>query len=56
VSGSKRHGPGRVPAGTYTIEADFGDGNTVGAGSLRLVAGQDVTLHCDGAFYQCRVR
>ncbi len=55
VDGSKRRDPGRVPAGSYSIEADFGDG-WVGAGTLRLVEGQEVTLHCDGAFFQCRVR
>jgi len=56
VLGGKRHQPGRLPEGTYAIQADFGDGRSVGAGSLRLVSGQDVTLHCDGAFFQCRVR
>jgi hypothetical protein len=56
VSGSKRYGPGRVPAGSYTIEATFPGRGTLQAGTVRVVAGKTATVSCNAAFARCEAR
>jgi outer membrane biosynthesis protein TonB len=47
--------PGEVPAGTYAVLADFGDGPREAA-TITVPAGGSVTLACDAAFLVCRPR
>ncbi len=48
--------PGRVPEGTYSIRADFGSGEAMGAGHVALQAGSSVTIHCNAMFTRCKVQ
>lgn len=51
-----RFGPGKVPAGTYSILATFGVGAPTPAGSVTVAAGQTVALRCDDRFKMCKPR
>ena len=48
--------PGKVPAGTYTIEASFPDQPGVVTGKLTVVAGGTSRIDCDAFFGQCKVK
>lgn len=48
--------PGPVPAGSYTIEASFGGGSPVAAGSLEVADGQRITLSCRASLKRCIAR
>jgi serine/threonine protein kinase len=52
----KAWGPGEVPAGAYTIEADFGSRGQVSAGKATITAGQKTTVSCQQAFARCSTR
>ncbi len=54
LDGGERHAVGPVSPGTYGIEATFGDGEPVGAGSVTVLADEHVTLVCDAVFFRCR--
>ncbi len=56
VSGAGRFGPGRVPAGAYTVKADFGEGELMVAGQVQVVAGKDLVLSCDEMFTRCQAQ
>ena len=45
-------GSGTVPAGTYKVWARFG-AREVSAGSVRVTAGERITLKCDADFEMC---
>lgn len=47
---------GAVPAGTYAIEADFGDGSWTNAGTVRVSDGEEAHLVCREALGRCRKR
>jgi len=51
-----RHSPGAVPAGQYTIFADFGAGQEVAAGTAQVSEGGAVTIHCDSMFQRCSAK
>ena len=51
-----RHSPGPVPAGQYTIFADFGAGQEVAAGTAQVSVGGAVTIHCDSMFQRCSAK
>ncbi len=55
-AGAKRIPAGRVPIGTYTIEASFDGKTPVAAGTLRVVAGQTINLQCNIMFEKCTVK
>ncbi|MCB9670506.1 MAG: protein kinase [Alphaproteobacteria bacterium] len=48
--------PGRVPAGTYTIQAHFEDGRVTPAGTVTVEAGAPLVLACNGLFARCTAR
>jgi serine/threonine protein kinase len=52
-STGRAHSPGQLPAGTYTIKADFGAGQVV-AGSVTLLEGQQRRFSCAVEFTLCR--
>jgi serine/threonine-protein kinase len=58
VAAGKRHDPGSGPlaAGTYQIMADFGNGEPVGAGKVRLVDGNAVTIDCSSFLFKCQAK
>lgn len=56
LKGTRRVFPGRVPVGTYTIEATFEGRGTVNAGTVTITDGGTVTLDCQRAFARCTVR
>ncbi|RME25354.1 MAG: hypothetical protein D6798_09195 [Deltaproteobacteria bacterium] len=57
VSDSRRYEvPGAVPAGTWHIEARFGDGAPIPQGSVRLGEGDHPVIACTAAEGRCRVR
>ncbi len=45
--------PGEVPAGRYDIQADFGEGSQVPAGSVVVLADDDLTLRCSSFVFRC---
>jgi len=47
---------GAVPAGTYSIEADFGDGRWKNAGTVRVSEGEEAQLVCREALGRCTKR
>ena len=48
--------PGRVFAGSYDIQAQFGAGDEpIGAGRIS-VDGEDVSIHCNARFQRCKAR
>lgn len=56
VSGGARYNmPGRVPAGTYDIEAAFSGEAGVVVGTIK-VSGGSYAIHCSGRMGTCRVR
>jgi hypothetical protein len=52
TSGTGSFGPGDVPPGTYKIRARFG-AREVSAGTVRVTAGERITLKCDADFEMC---
>lgn len=52
--GSKTWSAGEIPAGTYSVLADFPGVEGVKAGSVKIAAGERVTIHCDGSFQRCK--
>ena len=42
--------PGRVPPGSYRIEATFSAGEPMAAGKVVIVAHSQTSLSCDGFF------
>jgi len=46
---------GKVPAGSYQVEASFGD-DPVSVGRLVVVAGQAHTVRCVSAMRLCRLQ
>ena len=54
-AGGTRHRAGRLPAGRYTIVADFGFGEAT-AGQVTLSGQGRLTVNCDSAFATCTPR
>ncbi len=54
--GGTSFGPGAVPAGTYSVKADFGDGALSAAGSVTVPANGVVTLSCRAGLKRCVTR
>ena len=54
VAEGRRLSPGRVPAGTYDIEAWFASGRVL-AGQVQLSAADRVTITCESAQALCRI-
>ena len=50
----RRHPPGAVPVGTYTIIASFPEAANQRAGQITVSQGTNRTLHCIGRFYSCK--
>ena len=48
--------PGQVPAGKYTIRAQFADQSAISAGSVTIHAGARITVSCSAEFEMCRVQ
>ena len=48
--------PGKVPPGSYTIQAVFPASPPVSAGSVTVIDGQPVTVSCGAAFQKCKSR
>jgi tRNA A-37 threonylcarbamoyl transferase component Bud32 len=51
----RAYGPGPVPAGSYSVQADFGAG-PLASGTVQVKAGGSVVLSCSAAFGMCKVR
>jgi hypothetical protein len=47
-------GGGSLPAGTYTIRAEFDGGGLIPAGKVTLGPGDRVELTCDPRFKRCQ--
>ena len=47
--------PGKVPAGSYQVDASFG-GSKVSVGRLVVVAGQAHSIRCVAAMRLCRLQ
>lgn len=45
--------PANLPAGSYSIQADFGDGSLVTVGRVELTGASAVTVHCSARFVRC---
>jgi serine/threonine-protein kinase len=45
--------PAALPAGSYTIQADFGDGTLITAGRVELSGGGETTIRCSARFLRC---
>jgi hypothetical protein len=56
VGPSATYPAGRVPPGTYTIQAVFGEDAPVNAGTVTVEAGDTVSLSCNARFKRCKVR
>jgi hypothetical protein len=55
VGKSGTYPAGRVPAGTYSIRAVFGEDAPVSAGTVTVGSGETVTLSCNARFKRCKV-
>ena len=54
--GGSSYSQGSVPAGTYSVKADFGTGSLTAAGSVTVEAGGVVTLTCRAGMKRCVAR
>lgn len=45
--------PAALPAGSYTIQADFGDGAWITAGKVDLSEGGEAVIRCSARFLRC---
>ncbi len=52
--GSKTWPAGEIPPGTYAVVADFAGAEGVKAGSVKIAAGERVTVRCDASFQRCK--
>ena len=53
VGADGSHVPGRIPAGTYTVEARFADGSVDRSTTIHLKDGGAVRLSCSAAMKSC---
>lgn len=57
VGSNGSFGAGSVPAGSYVVQASFGEGSAVvSAGDVVVKEGGQVTVRCNATFMACKVR
>ena len=55
-NGKKYTAPGRIPPGTYQVEAHFLDGDKLGIGNKTVADGDALLVVCEAALFNCGFR